>query len=88
MITIPEQISLCTSLFIQGKKNLKSRITYGIKYTEFFFFFPRFLILNAKTIFQKGSHLYYEQQAVREHNLLEWKQKTVLIKIYFVFLKY
>ena len=55
---------------------------------SFFFFSPRFLILNAKTIFQKGSHLYYEQQAVREHNLLEWKQKTVLIKIYFVFLKY
>ena len=64
MITIPEQKSLCTSLFLQGR-NLK--ITYGIKDTEFLvaFFFLRFLILNAKTVFQKGSHLYYEQQAVR-----------------------
>ena len=54
MITIPEQISLCTSLFIQGKKNLKSRITYGIKYTEFFFFFSQgFWYLMPKLFFKR-----------------------------------
>ena len=43
----------------------KSKITYGIKDTEFWGFFLRFLILSAKTVFQKGLHLYYEQQAMR-----------------------
>lgn len=52
MITLPEQKSSCTSVFLQGKKNLKSKITYGVKETDFFFFL-RFLILNAKLFFRK-----------------------------------
>ena len=68
-----------------GEKNLK--ITYGIKDTEFLFFFFRFLILNAKTVFQKGSHLYYEQQAVRTQ-LTGMETKGHSYQNIFVFLNY
>ena len=85
MITIPEQKSLCTSLFLQGKKILK--LLMESKIQSFLFFFLRFLILNAKTVFQKGSHLYYEQQAVRTQ-LTGMETKGHSYQNIFVFLKY